>query len=1227
MDAGQYAVRFRSEAGLMLEYAIAGDVLQEVQGVHGARLERLKDRTGARIEVQELFKKREGVDDLGPRNTIHSILISGSFKEVVDAFNALKGNHATQPAKTDGSASTPQETSEGKPGSAQNTPKLWRMGPILSNTYLPSSNIKPGRTAIRSRTEDHIALEHSIDAATATRWRFRYGDQLEFLKWRYGGEIVVKQIITEATGQGQDESQPTLTQATQSPHSTVYLAGPWQTVSKIWDDLNMCNRAFRDENFAIFRYSTNYLRAGSDVFRRLADESLELVVAFTESQWQQVMPKTAFLRLAEALKLTMSTETTELRAESSDDKVQSRLVTLTGPKEALSSMQRAFKLIKKEMSKDESVGTTGRSSKTSGEDRKTIDVNATQASDQSQGMSQNRDFTSLVEVCPPGEQHNAVRAYVSARVSSVRRYSKASILSLKDHRHLQLIQGSEGCVEQAKAMFAKVAAKGYQKCGVPSRGIRVIHERHDWTPFWPELDFIVAQLSGNPAEDQTHDHHEPLKTVYRCTVSITGHGKQQVLQSFQTRYTAEQLKSATGCQDVVFLNDSFVAHGSLQSVLRFRLEVSSAMERERERLSNSLVKISSRVHASLSSVWANMPDIDAEQDLSREKAAQLADDVRLALRPLSHPVVLITSQVPRLQAVDDTNNEENAGADVQEIADSQLRRSRGITVSSFNTVAFRPRPIVSFNVKVPSRSWDAISTSGEFRVHLLTATSTGAAIADTFTKRLKEPHDGFLQLEKLGAEIISRDEDAPPRVIHKEGVLAELHAKLLPERCVKAGDHVIVVGRLVSCQLPGEEDAVRPSQVDPEFWDSIGGLAYAKQEYRNVGAEVKKKGTVLLPEDLPDPLSLGDEFVRQEASRSPLNLRPEQRQRSDTASPTGGDQRAVASAEHVDFEEAMGSYEDDLSPAAREEEDDYDFGFETPNYGVKRDQRSSPSTRESSQADAGDLWGPEDVVREDSIRLGGDPQPGNENSSGEGTSDNQLHRPAPPNTNTHGSRTFSTMARPINLNVRSTRQFSTKISFAQESAHGKTDLDQFVEPSARKMNVADYLGVPEDARLHSHRVRSLFRMDKDARRAEKRLLDRDNELTEDEKTELRLKVTTNNRIISKKLAWNAAYHLRIMLDKGRVDFKRAQFLESAIEKGQSVLLEEASLAKDMYDQGRINFEQLQKVKQGLARNADVYQTELTRLGQVVDEEGDGATGFPGVEEGSGDGFDGFRGNR
>lgn len=55
-----------------------------------------------------------------------------------------------------------------------------------------------------------------------------------------------------------------------------------------------------------------------------------------------------------------------------------------------------------------------------------------------------------------------------------------------------------------------------------------------------------------------------------------------------------------------------------------------------------------------------------------------------------------------------------------------------MTVSSYNTVTLTPQPVISFNVKTPSETYNAICSSGRFAVHLLAATHASARVARRF---------------------------------------------------------------------------------------------------------------------------------------------------------------------------------------------------------------------------------------------------------------------------------------------------------------------------------------------------------------------------------------------------------------------------------------------------------------------------------------------------------------
>lgn len=92
----------------------------------------------------------------------------------------------------------------------------------------------------------------------------------------------------------------------------------------------------------------------------------------------------------------------------------------------------------------------------------------------------------------------------------------------------------------------------------------------------------------------------------------------------------------------------------------------------------------------------------------------LSDNVRLLMRHVPHPVAIITAT--------DLNALETD------------RGFRGMTVSSFNTVTLTPEPVVSFNVRRPSETLNALVSSGRFLVHLLAPTRAAAALAREFSK-------------------------------------------------------------------------------------------------------------------------------------------------------------------------------------------------------------------------------------------------------------------------------------------------------------------------------------------------------------------------------------------------------------------------------------------------------------------------------------------------------------
>ena len=139
---------------------------------------------------------------------------------------------------------------------------------------------------------------------------------------------------------------------------------------------------------------------------------------------------------------------------------------------------------------------------------------------------------------------------------------------------------------------------------------------------------------------------------------------------------------------------------------------------------------------------------------------------------------------------------------------------RAMTISSFSSVTIQPIPYISFNIRCPSVTLDAIrSSSAEFMVHLLSASLPGMSIANTLVR----PHrplaqDGSQVLSEVSNtlkgfwEICARDNHAAvfcssrtynlPLLV-SEAVMNVMHCRIVEEKCVEVGDHLVVVAEVL----------------------------------------------------------------------------------------------------------------------------------------------------------------------------------------------------------------------------------------------------------------------------------------------------------------------------------------------------------------------------------------------------------------------------------------------
>ncbi|KAI0160036.1 flavin reductase like domain-containing protein [Hypoxylon sp. FL1284] len=238
---------------------------------------------------------------------------------------------------------------------------------------------------------------------------------------------------------------------------------------------------------------------------------------------------------------------------------------------------------------------------------------------------------------------------------------------------------------------------------------------------------------------------------------------------------------------------------------------------------------------------------------------RLARPTRAVMRQLPHPVVVITT----------LENTRNVGR-LREVLNKKFPRPipRAMTVSSFTSLSINPVPRVTFNVTLPSTTYDAIVKSGRFNAHILSGDDQGARIADLFTRGNRPlavagtPEGGgksdlgvLAGLSELGVQVVGQEywqreweeageygekvlsvireggyrKDVTPPLsgtlptLQGQGIMHILQCKFrdMPNRFI--GNHAIVVG---------EVDGIIQGKYGDE--DDIA-LAYADRAYRRSG--------------------------------------------------------------------------------------------------------------------------------------------------------------------------------------------------------------------------------------------------------------------------------------------------------------------------------------------------------------------------------------------------------
>lgn len=139
-------------------------------------------------------------------------------------------------------------------------------------------------------------------------------------------------------------------------------------------------------------------------------------------------------------------------------------------------------------------------------------------------------------------------------------------------------------------------------------------------------------------------------------------------------------------------------------------------------------------------------------------------------------------------------------------------------MSSFTSLTLYPTPLVTFNIRFPSRTLDALRVAEAFHVHILSGDETGARLASRFT----QGNEG-----NAAAEGVRWREGG---VLDEDGVEFVLRCRLargegLPhDGVVVVRDHVLVVAEVTELASVGEGGSA---------------LAYSDRQYRRVGDVLK----------------------------------------------------------------------------------------------------------------------------------------------------------------------------------------------------------------------------------------------------------------------------------------------------------------------------------------------------------------------------------------------------
>jgi flavin reductase (DIM6/NTAB) family NADH-FMN oxidoreductase RutF len=675
-----------------------------------------------------------------------------------------------------------------------------------------------------------------------------------------------------------------------------------------------------------------------------------------------------------------------------------------------------------------------------------------------------------------------------------------------------------------------------------------------------------------------------------------------------------------------------------------RVQSESALQDVRQKETDVLPASASRVTNSRTEDAAVSKDNndEAERRDPHQSGEQKGDYLRSALRGLTQPVALVTSIMPANSVKEKTSS-----------------GPRGVTVSSFCTVTLQPEPIISFNLRVPSRTWEAIKTSKALQVSLLTASPEGAAVAHAFTLPYERPYEPFERLESLGAFVSpSSRRRGQPHIVWDKAIYARVNASLLWKQCIRVGDHMIVFARVTHVRLE-----------DSSTHANAGALAYGMRGYRSLGGEIKPmedEAVAAKVEDVepvkvelakPNPVKESPTWKEGRAAApkvgpaEPVETKPVETKPAKTKSAKKkSTKKESASVVRSGVSELLkeqsqkplkdyNSYKKDVLEQLRKAD-----AKSAERQGSSAPTDSTANEEEQAPKDMKDIGPSSPIMDEESLRealeeseasyssKGLPSQTANENpmlaealKAAAGAYDETPAAEAEPPITSTPSQTPDTTAESssdatqnktpslhsqhvkdgpwgmntnnTNNNKSSNRTFATWTRSQTRSYSTSNDSKSDTPDKILKSTVEDFLcQIPTNNRLYNN----LIAAQRQAEKLEKLVAGGKVPAEEIDKVEHESQAI--RRRVARELAWRNAQDLRVLLDQGHVNPERAQWLETNLEQGQAILLKEAKLLRAELEEGKLVKEDFEGSKAALMKDYEEFEGLLMRLREFVDED-------------------------